>query len=871
MERKQAFTGRRRNLRNRWSVKAGDVAARVLITIGGIGTIIAVSGVFLVLFGQVLPLFLPAQLEEPVRFDAPWQDEPLQVAVDEYQLLGWAFLPDGRLRVFRLDTGETLSTKQLLDGEAKLTAAAFGRDRHSVALGFADGTVRQGTIAFRTTFPPDRELSPAERALEPGEMLSRAGGVLQRSPQGELRRQEVFVELGDPLPVASAPVTLIDRVSLDRGPLLMVCAADGTLVLNSIRERENLLTGEITQKATRVDLPFEPRVGQTPAHLLLSGLGDSAYVIWKDGFLRRYGIRNLSDVRVAEELNLLDRDEMEVTAATLLLGEGTLLVGDTAGRTRAWFRVRPEGSKSADGSELVVAHELPGTGAAVTALAHAPRSRMAAVGYADGQMRVIYVPTSDLLAEATVAQQAAVRRLIVAPKDNALYAAAEGKLWRADFDPRHPEASLTALFRPVWYEGYAEPDHVWQSGGGTESLEPKLGMWPLVSGTLKATFYSMLFGAPLALLAAIYTSEFLHSRTRAKIKPTIELMASLPSVVLGFLAALVFAPIIERILPTALTTFITVPLAFLIGAYLWQLVPYNWALRLQRWRLLLIALLLPLGLLAAYLLGPLVERGLFAGDIMAWLDGQAAPPGSGWRQLIFGMGGWLMLLLPLYGVGMAVFMGATVNPWLRRRSYDWSRRRLALVTLVKFLLAALLTFGLAWLTGFLLSLVGFDPRGSYVDTYDQRNALVVGFVMGFAIIPIIFTIADDALSTVPQHLRSGSLGAGATPWQTAVRIVIPTAMSGLFSAVMIGLGRAVGETMIVLMAAGNTPIREWNIFNGFRTLSATIAVELPEAARGSTHFRTLFLAALVLFMLTFAVNTVAEIVRLRFRRRAYQL
>jgi len=88
---------------------------------------------------------------------------------------------------------------------------------------------------------------------------------------------------------------------------------------------------------------------------------------------------------------------------------------------------------------------------------------------------------------------------------------------------------------------------------------------------------------------------------------------------------------------------------------------------------------------------------------------------------------------------------------------------------------------------------------------------------------------------------------------------------------MVGLGRAVGETMIVLMAAGNTPIMDWNIFNGFRTLSANIAVELPEAVIDSTHYRMLFFAALVLFLLTFLVNTVAEVVRLRFRKRAFQL
>jgi phosphate transport system permease protein len=93
----------------------------------------------------------------------------------------------------------------------------------------------------------------------------------------------------------------------------------------------------------------------------------------------------------------------------------------------------------------------------------------------------------------------------------------------------------------------------------------------------------------------------------------------------------------------------------------------------------------------------------------------------------------------------------------------------------------------------------------------------------------------------------------------------------VFAAVMIGMGRAVGETMIVVMAAGNTPIMEWNIFNGLRALSANIAVELPEAVRDSTLYRMLFLAALVLFAMTFVINTMAEVIRQRFRRRAASL
>jgi phosphate transport system permease protein len=189
--------------------------------------------------------------------------------------------------------------------------------------------------------------------------------------------------------------------------------------------------------------------------------------------------------------------------------------------------------------------------------------------------------------------------------------------------------------------------------------------------------------------------------------------------------------------------------------------------------------------------------------------------------------------------------------------------RLGIVCAVVVLLAVSL--------GAVMDSLGWDLRGSLIGSYQDRNALLVGFALGFCVIPIIYTIADDALQSVPKQLRSASLGCGATPWQTTMRVVVPTAMSGLFSAVMIGLGRAVGETMVVLCAAGNTPLMEWNPFNGFKTLSAALATELPEAAKGSTHFRTLFLAAVLLFFLTLIANTLAEFVRMRFRKRAAQL
>jgi len=167
----------------------------------------------------------------------------------------------------------------------------------------------------------------------------------------------------------------------------------------------------------------------------------------------------------------------------------------------------------------------------------------------------------------------------------------------------------------------------------------------------------------------------------------------------------------------------------------------------------------------------------------------------------------------------------------------------------------------------ILTFWGFDPRGGVLDTYAQRNALIVGFVMGFTVIPLIFTISEDAMSNVPPYLTSASLALGASRWQTTWRVILPTASPGIFSATIIGFGRAVGETMILLTATGNTPIMEWNIFNGMRTLAANIAVELPEAPQYSTLYRTLFLGALVLFVLTFLINTVAEITRQHLREK----
>jgi phosphate transport system permease protein len=528
---------------------------------------------------------------------------------------------------------------------------------------------------------------------------------------------------------------------------------------------------------------------------------------------------------------------------------------------RAWFYTNTPEATTVDGGMMVCAHEFATPGAAVTSLTVSDRRRMAVAGYADGKLRVIYVTSEKIIADLAVAGGQPIQAVALAPKEDGVVSLTAKAIAHWTFDPGYPEVSLAALFTKVWYEGYPEPTHTWQSSSGDDAFETKFGLVPLIYGTLKASFYALLFGVPLALLSAVYTSEFLDPRVKGLIKPTVELMASLPSVVLGFLAGLVFAQFVENWVPALLASMLTIPLAFLLGAYVLQMLPQRASILLARWRFVFILLVVPLGMVGGVVLGPLLEWTFFGGDFRAWLDGAE---GSS-------IGGWMFLFVPLGGVATVALLGGTLNPWLRRLTRSWSRWSLALLDVLKFIAGCGFALCLAFTISGALASLGLDPRGTYIGPYSQRNALVVGFVMGFAIIPIIYTIAEDALSAVPEHLRSGSLAAGATRWQTASRIIVPTAMSGLFSAVMIGFGRAVGETMIVLMATGNTPVMNWNMFSGFRTLSANIAVELPEAVGFGTHFRILFVAALSLFAITFVLNTGAEIVRLRFRRRAYQL
>ncbi len=343
-------------------------------------------------------------------------------------------------------------------------------------------------------------------------------------------------------------------------------------------------------------------------------------------------------------------------------------------------------------------------------------------------------------------------------------------------DAPHGEFSWSSLWRPWLYEGHQQPDFIWQTTANTDKFEPKFSFVPLSIGTFKAAFYALVFAIPLAILAAIYTACFLPESTRAWIKPAVELAEAFPTVVLGFIAGMLLAPLIEVHLALVLSLLILTPLLLMLFYTLLHSLFMHFKGQPLTSSLLLMLILLLFTLLISSWLGLQIEVFLFQSDLVEWLN---------------------------------------------QRGID----------------------------------------------YRQRNGLVIGLVMGFAIMPVIFSLAEDALISVPESLRQGAMALGASPWQAVVKVMLPTAAAGIFAAVMIGFGRALGETMILLMASGNSPVSDFSLFEGMRSLAANLAIEAPEAMQGSTHYRVLILSATLLFILTFFMNTLAALVRENLYRR----
>jgi phosphate transport system permease protein len=559
----------------------------------------------------------------------------------------------------------------------------------------------------------------------------------------------------------------ISGLALSDSESELVLAAAGTggrVRVEWSEKQENFLSGEITLETSVKSLNVDFEI------TAISISDDHRWLYLGDGDGRVHFIKTAG----MQEIQVLQVSNAGISSMNMLLGGISLLAGDANGRITQLFPVRGEDNEYS----LEIIRRFEGKQGPIERIIPEQRRKGFISVDTSGKL-VIYHSTAARLVLQHQLAGGLPSALALAPRASGLLAI--NRDGSADFmviDNEHPEVSFSSLWSKVWYENYSQPEYIWQSSASNNNFEPKFSLTPLAFGTLKAALYAMLFALPLALAGAAFTAYFMSPALRRLVKPTIEIMAALPTVILGFLAGLWFAPFLEENLAGVFTLMLVVPSGLLLFAWFWTRA--EWAIKdyvKEGWEpVLLLPVLVLLAALSIELAGPL-QYLFFDGDLRTWLNREA-------------------------GI-----------------------------------------------------------------SYDQRNAMVVGCAMGFAVIPTIFSIAEDAIYGVPKSLSDGSLALGATPWQTMVRVVLPTASPGMFSAVMIGLGRAVGETMIVLMATGNTPIMDWNLFEGMRTLAANIAVEMPESAMNSSHYRILFLAALVLFMFTFVVNTGAELIRQRLREK----
>ena len=874
MNQPATFTGRKKRSATRATVLLSDTVARIVITLGGLATIAAVLLVGVFLFVVALPLFRSTTVQ--LKQSIPWEmagHSYLASGLDESGLVAW-FCDADEMTAVELKSGnKLLSRSTKISGLQHASAICHLPNTLKSAVGFKNGTIRIGKLGLSTSYVPEAEIPLPARSLKISELTTINNDIYLRSSNEIVQKIQLVSELEDYVSTTlTRPITDIDLAITNRGFCFAALDDKGNIRFEKSTFQNNLLTddGSVINVGTTLQ---EEIIPSGLNFVRVSGLGDQLFAFTSSGAFKRFAIRDVDHPVLMEERDLL-QEKTSLTHVTRLFGETSFVIGDNSGAIRILFNSRDKNPTTDDGLTTKVTatfstqpnkRHAQDQGTEITSISASPRSRLFAAASSDGMIRLLQATAHSTIAELRSNQETArtqkLQLLLLGSRDQQLVACDGKTLTTWNISLSYPEASLHSLFGKIWYENYPDREYVWETNGHN-SFEPKFSLVPLLCGTIKATFYSMLFATPISVFAAIYVSQFMTPVWKSRIKPVIEMMASLPSVVLGFIAGLILAPVIERGVMIFITSIFTVPITLLICAFLWQFWSPGLRSRVSFWRFpVVLFIALPIGILLGFLTAPPTEFLLFNGDFFAWLHGRG---GSGW-------GGWALALFPLSAMVSVFLIGRFINPWIRIRSMKWGHIKTVSAALILLFIGLILAGVISTAAAMFLDALRWETRGGIFGTYVQRNTMVVAIGMSFAIIPLIFTLADDALSSVPDHLRSGSLSAGATQWQTTLRVIIPAAAGGIFSAVMIGLGRAVGETMIVLMAAGNTPIMDWNIFSGFQTLSAAIATELPETTPGSTHYRILFLAAVLLFVLTFFINTVAEVIRQKFRRRAHEL
>lgn len=694
-----------------------DRLTRRVVVGGGLLVLMALLLIFFYLLYVVTPLFLAPSVRDQKSLSLNLSYPAVAIGISDNGQTGFRIDRQGYGEFISLASGKPAARIPLASSVAQ-AAESLG-ERQIYVLGQLDGRVRVVQPVL-----PLRDLPPAYWRYPFGKQPLSLG-----LPAQPLRRLAVASVAEDRLIVAA--ITQDNRLSLTE------------VGENGVQQKAQVALANRTVEQLLL----------TPDGRQIFLLDGTAISLWQfeSNSLR---LREIQRLNVPGPLRL-----------ALLSGGRSLLVQSADGRISQWFDVPTD-----KGMQLTEIRQFPA--APATLLVAEAQRRVFATLTAQGDLSLF--ASKQPGAQLTKTLPPNVRQLAFSPRGRAMLAeTAQGwQVWQVD-NP-HPDIGWRGLWQKLWYENYPEPDYIWQSTSAENSYQAKFSMMPLMLGTLKAAVYAMLFATPLALSAAVYTASFMSPAVRRWIKPAMEIMGALPTVVIGLIAAIWLAPHFETYLS-----------AILVMPVLWGLTVLG--------------------------CGWLIER------LPACIHREFP---SGWDALI---------LLP------AIFLTLIFGCWL----------------------APILDM---WIWG--------QPLYQWLgECFVQRNTLVVGVALGFALTPLIFSLAEDALFSVPPRLSQGSLALGATLWQTLWRVVLPSASAGIFAALMLGFGRAVGETMIVLMATGNTPIMDEGLLQGLRSLAANIAIEMPEAAFGSSHYRVLFLTALILFVFTFIVNTLAESIRQRLRQR----
>lgn len=727
-----------------------DKVAAHCVTAGGLSIILAIVLIFFYLLYVVFPLLLPSHANAVNRYAVPEQSagKTVFLGMEEQDEVAVRFTDTGKAIFFNVADGKTLNIENLpVPEQAGITGFAPGSvDKGIVAYGLSDGRILVAKHDYKQTYVDNKRL-------------------ITPSVQYPLGKDALVVDSK-----GSAIVQLEVKLG-DKNNMLLARTADNRIILSNFSKKQSLFDDEGSLDRNEILIGD---TGNSVDFVLIDKEQRNLYLASKQGDLTIFDIADLDhQPKIKQKLNLLNPGQT-ITSMEFLNGDISVLIGDSTGLLSQWSMVRNEQNHFS----FEKLHTFQVSDSSLVAINSEQRRKGMLVADSQGNIGIYNSTAERELIKEKVAAGKPVSLSLSPRADAFLLESGDGFIHFWKVTNEHPEVSMASLWQKVWYESYPKPDFIWQSSSASNDFEPKMSLVPLVFGTIKASFYAMLVAIPLALFGAIYTGYFMAPSIRQYVKPGIEIMGALPTVILGFLAGLWVAPFVESHLTGIFVLLMIVPLGVMVFAYFWQKLPEHIRHKIpENWDCLILVPVIIFSGWLAFALSPTIEAICFSGDLRTWMNTE-------------------------FGIG-----------------------------------------------------------------YDQRNTLVVGLAMGFAVIPMIFSIAEDAIFSVPKHLTTGSLALGATTWQTMTKVVLLTASPGIFSAIMIGFGRAVGETMIVLMATGNTPVMDLSIFQGLRTLSANIAVEMPESEVNSTHYRVLFLAALVLFMFTFVVNTLAEVVRQNLRQK----